>query len=191
MATPDPASNSPTTNDPRLLAFGTVVPQVPSDCFVADTARVIGDVQLGPQCSLWWGAVVRGDVMWIRLGARVNVQDLSVLHVTSKKHPTTVGDDVTIGHRAILHGCAVEPRALIGMGAIVMDGAVVGEQAMVGAGALVAPGMIIPPRMLALGSPAKVVRALRDDELAYLGQSALHYSQLAATYLAGGIGKVA
>lgn len=177
--------------DPRIVPFGEALPRVPGDCFVADSARVIGDVELGPETSIWWGSIVRGDVMWIRIGARVNVQDLSVVHVTSKKHPTVIGDDVTIGHRAILHGCTVEPRALIGMGAIVMDAAVVGEEAMVGAGALVSPGTIIPPRMLALGAPAKVVRALREDELAYLRQSAMHYSQLAATYLAGGIGKVA
>ena len=180
-----------TPSDPRILPFGEASPRIAGDCFVADTARVIGDVELGAQTSIWWGAVVRGDVMWIRIGQRVNVQDLSVLHVTSKKHPTIVGDDVTIGHRAVLHGCTVEPRALIGMGAIVMDGAVVGEEAMVGAGALVSPGTMIPPRMLALGSPAKVVRPLREDELTYLRQSAAHYATLAATYLAGSIGKVA
>ena len=177
--------------DPRLLPFEGRLPTVAGDCFVADTARVIGDVELGEGCSVWFGAVVRGDVFWIRVGKRVNIQDLSVLHVTSKKHATVVGDDVTIGHRAVLHGCTVEPRALIGMGAIVMDGAVVGEEAMIGAGALVSPGTVIPPRTLALGSPAKPVRELRDSELDYLRHSAAHYATLAGTYLAAGIGKVA
>lgn len=179
------------TQDPRILPFEGRLPTVPAGCFVADTARVIGDVELGEGCSVWWGAVVRGDVFWIRVGKRVNIQDLSVLHVTSKRHATSVGDDVTIGHRAVLHGCAVEARALIGMGAIVMDAAVVGEEAMIGAGALVSPGTIIPPRTLALGSPAKVVRELKEGEIDYLRRSAAHYATLAETYLAAGIGKVA
>ncbi|MFO0746615.1 MAG: gamma carbonic anhydrase family protein [Myxococcota bacterium] len=178
------------TSDPRIIPFEGALPRIAAGCFVADTARVIGDVALGEGTSVWWGAVVRGDVHWIRIGARVNIQDLSLLHVTSKRHATTVGDEVTIGHRVTLHGCTIEPRALIGMSATVMDGAVVGEEAMVGAGALVTPGTVIPPRMLALGAPAKPVRALRDDELEHLRRSGPHYATLAASYLAGGIGKV-
>lgn len=178
------------TSDPRILPFEGALPRLAPDCFVADTARVIGDVELGPGTSIWWGAVVRGDVHWIRVGARVNIQDLSMLHVTSKRFATILGDDVTVGHRATLHGCTVEARALVGMSATVLDGAVIGEEAMVGAGALVTPGTVIPPRMLAVGAPAKPVRALRDDELDNLRRSAPHYATLAATYLAAGIGKV-
>ncbi len=168
--------------------FNGVHPQVGRECFVADTARVIGDVVLGDACSIWYGAVVRGDVFHIRIGARTNVQDLAVLHVTTGKHATLIGEDVTIGHRAVLHGCTVGDRALIGMGAVVMDAAVIGDEAMVGAGALVTPGTVVPPRTLVVGSPARPKRELRDDELAYLRKSGSHYAKLAAMYLAAGQG---
>ncbi|TNF28559.1 MAG: gamma carbonic anhydrase family protein [Deltaproteobacteria bacterium] len=178
-------------SDPRILSYQGVVPVIGPGVFVADSARVIGDVQLGAEASVWFGTVVRGDVHPIRIGARTNVQDLTMIHVTSKRWSTIVGDDVTIGHRAVLHGCTVHDRVLVGMGAIIMDGAVIGEDAMVGAGALVTPGTVIPPRTLALGSPARPVRDLRDDELAYLPISARHYVGLAATYLAAGHGRIA
>jgi len=150
--------------------------------FVADTARVIGDVVLGAHTSVWYGAVVRGDVMPIRVGARVNIQDLSVLHVTGGRFALVIEDDVTVGHRAILHGCTVRRRALIGMGATVLDGAEVGEEAFVGAGALVTPGTIIPPRTLAVGSPARVKRPLTQAEIESLEESAAHYAELADEY---------
>ena len=106
---------------------------------------VVGDVEIGPGSSVWFGAVVRGDVNHVRIGARTNVQDHSILHVTGGTHPTVVGDDVTLGHRVTLHGCTVKDRCLIGIGAVVLDGAVVGEDSMVGAGSLVPPGMVVPP----------------------------------------------
>jgi len=141
---------------------------------------VVGDVTVGEDASLWFGVVVRGDVNFIRIGARTNVQDHSVIHVTSHTHPTLVGDDVTLGHRVTLHGCTVKDRCLIGIGAVVMDGA------MVGAGALVPPGMIIPPRTLALGAPAKVTRALTVDEIAFFRTSAANYVRYAQQYLREG-----
>ncbi|MEZ4265829.1 MAG: gamma carbonic anhydrase family protein [Myxococcota bacterium] len=156
--------------------------------FVADTARIIGDVQIGAGSSVWFGTVVRGDVFHIRIGKRVNIQDLSVLHVTTGRHATLVADDVTIGHRAILHGCVVEARCLIGMSAVVMDGAVIGEESMIGAGALVTPGTIIPPRSLAIGSPARVKRALNAEELRFLSESATHYQSIAKSYRDDGVG---
>ena len=176
--------------DPRLIAHHGAAPALGAEVFVADTARVIGDVHLGDHCSIWYGAVVRGDVHHVRIGDRVNIQDLSVIHVTAGRYPTIVHDDVTVGHRAVLHGCTVHQGALVGMGAVVMDQAVVGEWAMVGAGALVPPGAVIPPRTLAVGSPARVRRELNQEELDWLTYSAEHYRELARTYMAAGHGVV-
>ena len=177
-------------SDPRILPYDGVAPKLGANAFIADTARVIGDVHLGPEASVWFGTVIRGDVHHIRVGARTNVQDLTMIHVTSKRWPTIIGAEVTIGHRAVLHGCTVHDRALIGMGAIVMDGAVIGEEAMVGAGALVTPGTVVPPRTLVVGSPARPVRPLKADEVAWLARSAQHYVDIAATYVVGGYGRV-
>lgn len=161
-------------------------PRVHESAFAVDDAIVIGDVEIGPDSSLWFGTVVRGDVNAIRIGARTNVQDCSVVHVTSGTHPTLVGDDVTVGHRVTLHGCTVKDRCLVGIGAIVMDGAVVGEESIVGAGALVPPGMVVPPRKLAVGAPARVKRDLTPEEIAHLSRSAANYVAYARQYLAEG-----
>ena len=169
-----------------IRPFGGKAPRLHPSVFVMDDAAVIGDVEIGEGSSLWCGAVVRGDVNAIRIGARTSVQDLSVVHVTSLTHPTSVGDDVTLGHRVTLHGCTVHDRCLIGIGAVVMDGAVVGPDAMVGAGSLVAPGMVVPPGTLALGSPARVKRPLTSGELARLRELAERYAGLARQYLAEG-----
>ncbi|MCB9492634.1 MAG: gamma carbonic anhydrase family protein [Dehalococcoidia bacterium] len=160
------------------------LPQLADSVFVAPGAVVIGDVTCGEDSSIWYNCVVRGDVMPIRIGARVNIQDLSVVHVTSGTHSTTIEDDVTVGHRAIIHGCVVERGSLIGMGAIVMDGAVVGAGSLVGAGAVVTPGTVIPPRSLAVGSPARVKRELTDAEVEGLLDSATHYVRTAANHRA-------
>lgn len=169
--------------DPRIITYAHITPTLAEGIFVADTARVIGDVHIGEESSIWFGAVIRGDVHHIRIGRRVNLQDNTVIHVTSAQHPTLVADDVTVGHRVVLHGCAVGRGALVGMGAIVMDQAEIGEEAMVGAGALVTPGTVIPPRTLAVGTPARVKRALTADELDMLRASAAHYVRLASEYL--------
>lgn len=168
-----------------ILALETLVPQVHPEAWVAPTASVIGDVHLGEGASVWFGAVVRGDVFHIRIGRGTNIQDNSVLHVTTGKHATIVGDDVTIGHSVTLHGCRIGDRALIGIGSIVMDQVEVGEEAMIGAGSLVTPGTVIPPRMLAIGSPCRVKRPLTDEELAFLRYSGPHYAQLARRYRTG------
>jgi gamma-carbonic anhydrase len=157
-------------------------PRVHDTAFLVDDAVVIGDVELGPEVSIWFGAVLRGDVNRISIGARTNIQDQSVIHVTSRTHPTIVGQDVTVGHRVTLHGCTIKDRCLVGIGAIVMDGAVVGEDAMVGAGSLVPPRMAVPPRTLVLGAPARVKRELRPDEIAYFLESARHYADYAREY---------
>ncbi|HEX9741623.1 MAG TPA: gamma carbonic anhydrase family protein [Nitrospiraceae bacterium] len=166
-----------------IRAFQGVLPVVPKSVFVEDTAVVIGDVVLGEDCSIWFHAMVRGDVNYIRLGERTNVQDLCMLHVTHDTHPLVIGSDVTVGHNVILHGCMVKDRVLIGMGAIIMDGAVIGEDCVVGAGALVTENTIVPPKSLILGSPAKVKRPVTEKELAWIRESAQNYVTYASQYL--------
>ena len=171
---------------PIVRSFGGKAPVVHPSAFVAPGAVVVGDVEIGEQSSVWFGCVARGDVNHLRIGARTNVQDLTTLHVTSRTHPTLIGDEVTIGHRVVLHGCTVKERCLIGIGAVVMDGAVVGPESVVGAGALVPPGMVVPPRTLVMGSPAKVKRDLTVAELEALRKSAENYVEYAARYVAEG-----
>jgi gamma-carbonic anhydrase len=158
-------------------------PRLGARVFVAENAVLIGDVEVGDDSSIWFGTVLRGDVHRIRIGARTNIQDNCVLHVTAGTWPVTVADEVTVGHGAIVHGCTIERGALIGMGSRVLDGAVVGELALVGAGALVAEGMQIPPRTLAVGVPARVKRELTTDEIARLEQSWKHYVEYKDRYL--------
>lgn len=160
-------------------------PKVDPTAFVDESAQVIGDVTIGPESSVWMNVVVRGDVHHIRIGARTNVQDGSVLHVTRERHPLVIGDDVTIGHGAVVHGCTLGNHAFIGMGATVMDGAVIGEFALVGAGALVTQGREIPPRTLAVGSPAKPLRELTDAEVEQIRRSARNYVADRLTFMEG------
>lgn len=168
-----------------IRTFQGVSPRVAGSVFIEETAVVVGDVVIGADSSVWFHAVVRGDVHYIRIGARTNVQDLSILHVTHDTHPLVIGDDVTVGHHVVLHGCTVKDRVLIGMGAIIMDGAVVGEDCVVGAGALVTERMIVPPKSLILGSPAKVKRVVTDEELAWIRESAQNYVRYARQYRDG------
>ena len=165
-----------------ILAFGDRRPQIDPSAYVCDAAVVVGDVRLGPQSSLWFHTVVRGDIHDIRIGARSNVQDNATIHVVGGRFATVVGDGVTVGHNAILHGCTVEDGALIGMGAIVLDGAVIGTESLVGAGALVTPGTVVPPRSLVLGNPARRVREISDADLVRLRTAAENYVDLARRY---------
>ncbi|MFO1462450.1 MAG: gamma carbonic anhydrase family protein [bacterium] len=158
-------------------------PVVGPQVFLAEGSHVIGDVVLGEGSSIWFNTVVRGDVFPIRIGKKTNIQDNCTLHVTGGTHATVIEDEVTVGHRVILHGCWVKKLALIGMGSVILDGAEIGEESMIGAGALVTPGTVIPPRVLALGAPCKVVRPLSEDELTRLRLSAEHYFDLAQQYL--------
>ncbi|MCY1023200.1 gamma carbonic anhydrase family protein [Pyxidicoccus sp. MSG2] len=167
-----------------LRPFRGVTPRVHPSCFVEDSAQVVGDVELGEDSSVWFNAVLRGDVNPIRIGKRTNIQDLTMVHVTSEQHPTHVGDDVTVGHRVILHGCIVGNRVLVGMGAILMDGVEVGDECIIGAGALLTPGTKVPPGSLVVGSPGKVKRPITDAEREFLQLSALHYVHLAAEHRA-------
>ena len=135
----------------------------------------MGDVVLGEDASVWYGSVLRGDVHAIRVGERSNIQDLSVVHVTRDRFACTIGNEVTVGHRAVVHGCEVGDGALIGIGAVVLDGARIGERAMVGAGAVVTPGFEVPPGVLVLGAPARVVRDLREEEVVRNRRNTLAY----------------
>jgi carbonic anhydrase/acetyltransferase-like protein (isoleucine patch superfamily) len=143
-------------------------PQIHPTAFIEESAQIIGDVEIGEESSVWFNAVVRGDVFYIRIGNRTNIQDGTVIHVSNGTHATILEDEVTVGHNATLHGCYIERGCLIGMGSIVMDGARVGSQSLVAAGALVAPGTQIPPRSLVIGAPARVKRPLTDEEVAGL-----------------------
>lgn len=165
-----------------IRTFQGIKPAIPDSCFIEDTAVVIGDVVMGEACSVWFNAVIRGDVNYIRVGNRTNVQDLCMLHVTHDTHPLIIGNEVTIGHSVVLHGCTIKDRVLVGMGAIIMDGAVIGEDSVVGAGALVVEGTIVPPKSLILGSPAKVKRAVTEQELAWVKESAENYVKYASQY---------
>jgi carbonic anhydrase/acetyltransferase-like protein (isoleucine patch superfamily) len=166
-----------------IRTFQGVTPTIPKSCFIEDTGIVIGDVVMGEQCSVWFHAVIRGDVHYIRLGHRTNIQDLCMLHVTHDTHPLIIGSDVTIGHHVILHGCTIQDRVLVGMGAIIMDGAVIGEDSIIGAGALVTEDTIIPSKSLAFGSPAKVRRPVTEQELSWIRESSANYVQYASLYL--------
>lgn len=157
-------------------------PEIPPSVFVAPSADIIGEVKIGPESSVWFQVVIRGDVHTIEIGSRTNIQDQSCLHVTRKRSPLKVGDDCTIGHRVVLHGCTVGNRVLVGMGAIVMDDAVIEDDCIIGAGSLVTQGTRIPSGHLAVGSPAKVARPLKPEELAFLKQSAANYVGDAASY---------
>ena len=171
--------------------FEDQTPRIHPSAYIAESALVLGDVEIGADSSLWPMVVARGDIHRIRIGARSNIQDGSVLHVThdSEYAPggfaLEVGDEVTVGHRVILHGCTLEDRCLIGMGAIVMDGARVCSGAMVAAGTLVSPGKVLEGGYLWLGAPARRERPLTPRERDYLAYSAAHYVRLAARHVAG------
>lgn len=161
--------------DSVILPYKGHLPKIDPSVWIAESAQVIGDVSIGPESSIWFSAVVRGDVHRIRIGARTNVQDLSVLHVTRKTFPLTIGDDVTVGHRVVLHGCTLGNRILVGMGSIIMDGATIGDDVIIGAGSLVTEQTVVEPGSLILGSPARVRRKLSDDEKEWLLRSAANY----------------
>jgi carbonic anhydrase/acetyltransferase-like protein (isoleucine patch superfamily) len=147
-----------------LRPYRGVLPRVHPTAIIDDSAQVIGDVEIGEHSSVWMSVVVRGDVHRIRIGCRSNIQDGTVIHVMNRTHPTTIGDDVTVGHAALLHGCTIEDRCLIGMGAILLNGAHIGSGSIVAAGTLVVEEMKVPPRSLVMGSPGKVQRPLTDAE---------------------------
>lgn len=172
-----------------LHKFKGTLPTIGKNTWIAPSADVIGDVKIGEDSSIWFGTVIRGDVHYITIGDRTSIQDLSMVHITHHKKadrsdgsPTVIGNDVTIGHRVMLHGCTIEDACLIGMSATILDNAIIGKESIVGAGSLVTKGKIFPPRSLIMGSPAKVVRELTDAEVTELYASATRYVKFKNDY---------
>ena len=175
-----------------IISFGGHTPRIDPSAFIAPGCRIIGDVEIGPDASIWYNCVIRADVNRIRIGARTNVQDGTIIHVTHDGtytpggFPTIIGADVTIGHAAVIHACTIEDLCLIGMHATVLDGAVVKKHGFVGAGAVVSPGKTVGEGELWLGNPARCVRKLSDRQIEQLAYSAQHYVKLKNEYLAMG-----
>jgi carbonic anhydrase/acetyltransferase-like protein (isoleucine patch superfamily) len=175
----------------RILPYRGRFPRLAADAFAAPGATLIGDVELGAQASVWFGCVLRGDVQSVRIGARTNFQDGSIIHVSRAGLATLIGVEVTIGHGCIVHACTIEDRAFIGMGSVILDGAVVSSEGMLGAGSLLAPGKRVGARELWLGRPARFARRVSDEERAVLDEQNRHYVELAAEYRAALAGPAA
>jgi carbonic anhydrase/acetyltransferase-like protein (isoleucine patch superfamily) len=165
-----------------IKPFNNIYPKIHETAYIAEDAVVIGDVEIGEDASIWFGSIVRGDVNYIRIGARTNIQDGTIIHVSSNTHSTVLEEEITVGHRVTLHGCHVERGCLIGIGAILLDGVRIGKNSLVAAGSLLTPGTQIPPGSLVMGTPAKVKRALTEDELAGLERSWRNYVELKKHY---------
>jgi gamma-carbonic anhydrase len=166
-----------------IYPFNSITPTIADTAYVADNAMIIGDVEIGEDSSVWFGSVIRGDVNYIRVGARTNIQDHSIIHVNTGTHPTILEDEITIGHRVVLHGCYVESGCLIGISSTLLDGVRIGCDSLVAAGSLVTPNTVIPPRSLVIGSPAKVKRELTDEEILGIHDNWHSYVELKKRYL--------
>jgi carbonic anhydrase/acetyltransferase-like protein (isoleucine patch superfamily) len=166
-----------------IAPFNNIHPKIAPTAFLADDAVIIGDVEIGEDASIWYGSILRGDVNFIRIGDKTNIQDGTIIHVSSNTHSTILEDQITVGHRVTLHGCYVESGCLIGIGAILLDGVRVGRNSLVAAGSLLTPGTQIPPNSVVMGSPAKVKRQVIEQELEYLDRSWRNYVELKVAYL--------
>ncbi|MCF6271261.1 MAG: gamma carbonic anhydrase family protein [Melioribacteraceae bacterium] len=164
-------------NEDKIIKYLNLIPKIDESVFLAAGVKIVGDVKIGADSSIWYNTVVRGDVNYITIGKRTNVQDLSMLHVTVKTFPLIIGDEVTIGHSVTLHGCVLKDRTFIGMGATILDGAIVKSDSMVAAGAVVKQGFIVPSGKLVAGVPAKVIRDLTKDEIENIKASAERYKK--------------
>ncbi len=165
-----------------IIEYGGITPVLHESVFVANGAKIIGDVVIGKDSTVWYNCVIRGDVHEIRIGDRTNIQDLSMLHTTFNKHPLYIGNNVTVGHMAMLHGCTIHDTVLIGMQSTILDRAVINPYSMIAAGAVVLEGMVVPEGTLVAGVPAKVVRELTQAERDKLDQSAQNYVDYVASY---------
>ena len=165
-----------------IRPFNNIAPKIHETAFVSDDSIIIGDVEIGENASVWFGSVLRGDVNFIRIGAGTNIQDGTVIHVSSKDHPTILEHRITVGHRVTLHACYIETGCLIGIGSIILDGARIGKDSIVAAGSLVTPNTHIPPGSMVMGSPAKVKRPLTDAEIAGIQENVQSYIDLSALY---------
>jgi gamma-carbonic anhydrase len=165
---------------PLIRTLNDKTPRFGTDCFLSETAVIIGDVIMGDHCSVWYGAVIRGDVHHIRIGNLVNIQDNAVIHATYKKSPTHIGNQVSIAHSAIVHGCTIHDRVLIGMGAIIMDDVVIGSNCIIAAGAVVTQRTVVPSGSIYAGNPAKLLKAidqqLLEGEVERIAESYKRYS---------------
>jgi carbonic anhydrase/acetyltransferase-like protein (isoleucine patch superfamily) len=168
-----------------VFSFEGVTPRIAEDAFIAPTAAVIGNVVIGPESGIWFHCLLRGDMGFIHIGARTNIQDGTVIHIESGGHDTIVGDDVTVGHSAVIHACTLKNRAFVGMSATVLDGAVIEEGGMLAAGALLTPGKVIGPNELWTGSPAKLRRVMDAEERSRFDRNAVAYRALAHRFRAG------
>ncbi|MBC8144642.1 MAG: gamma carbonic anhydrase family protein [bacterium] len=174
-------------NDITIIPFEGIAPRIHPTVFVASGARIIGDVEIAELASIWFNVVIRGDVHFIKIGRRTNIQDLTMCHVTNKRFPLIIGDDVTVGHSAVLHGATIGDRVLIGMGATVLDNAVIGDESLIAAGTLVREGFQVPNGTLVAGVPGKVVRELSDEERSRIAEGATNYESYVERYRNGGI----
>lgn len=161
----------------KLFPYQDLFPKLHESVFLASGVKIIGDVEIGSESSVWYNTVIRGDVHYVKIGSMTNIQDCSMLHVTNGKYPLNIGNKVTIGHSVKLHGCTLKDLCLVGIGSIILDGAVVEENAMVAAGAVVKPNFIVPSGKLAAGVPAKIVRDLSDQEIIEFEKSAHRYKK--------------
>lgn len=168
-----------------IRTFKGLTPTIDPTAYVDVSAQVLGDVQIGPESSIWLNVVIRGDVHSIRIGRRTNVQDLTMVHVMRETHPTFIGDDVTIGHSAVVHGCTIEDRVLIGMGAMLLNGVHVGAESIVAAGTLLTEGTRVPPRSMVMGRPGKIRRTLTDQDVAEIRWYADNYVSYRLDYMEG------
>ena len=167
-----------------ITTYNGTSPQIAKSAFIAAGAQVIGDVHIGEHSSVWFNCVLRGDCYHIRIGERTNIQANTVIHVTQGQYATIIGSFVTVGHSAVLHGCTIKDRCLIGIGAIVLDDVTIGEESFIAAGSLVTPGTVIPPRSMVMGAPAKVRRQVTDEEVARIDEHWQHYVEYKEAYLA-------
>jgi carbonic anhydrase/acetyltransferase-like protein (isoleucine patch superfamily) len=166
-----------------IIPFDNKSPLVHPTAFVAENAMVIGDVEIGKDSSVWFNSVIRGDVNYIRIGDRTNIQDHTIIHVNTGTHPTILEDEITVGHRVTLHGCYVESGCLVGIGSIILDGVRIGRQSLIAAGSLVTPNTQIPPRSLVMGAPARIKRELTGDEIANISRNWQSYVDLKRSYM--------
>jgi len=173
------------TGQGPIYTLDGITPTIATDAFIAPTAAVIGDVVIGSETGIWFHCLVRGDLQFIHIGARTNIQDGAIIHVDSGDFSTTIGDDVTVGHNAVIHACTLKNRAFVGISATVLDGAVIEEGGMLGAGGLLTPGKVIGPNELWVGAPARLVRVMSDEERHKFDRNAVVYRELAARFRTG------
>ncbi len=166
-----------------ILPFKNKVPKINPDCFIAHNSTIIGDVEIDAQSSIWFGTVIRGDVFNIRIGCKTNIQDNSVVHVTSNRYPTLIGNQVTIGHSVTLHGCTIDDNVLVGIGSVIMDKTVIGEWSIIAAGSVVKPGTKIPSGKLWGGLPAKEIRNIDEKEIEWIKELSSNYIELSKEYI--------